>query len=94
MDKYYIPQYLDEKDRILIFTPLEALMLVICLVLGVATKHLFLFVFVAGLIFYLLRKADQASMSKRLKENIYWHMPSCFSNLKAMGPSHIREYLG
>lgn len=69
-------------------------MLVICLVLGVVTKHLFLFIFVAGLIFYLLRKADQASMSKRLKEYVYWHMPSAFSKLKAFPPSYVREYLG
>ena len=94
MDKYYVPQYLDEKDRILIFTPLEALMLVICLVLGVVTKHLFLFIFMAGLIFYLLRKADQASMSKRLKEYVYWYMPAPLSKLKAFSPSYIREYLG
>jgi len=94
MDKYYIPQYLDEKDRILIFTPLEALALAICLVLGVTTKHLFLFIFIAGCIFFMLRKANQASMSKRLKEQVYWSMPSPLSNLKAMPPSHIREYLG
>ena len=94
MDKYLIPQYLDEKDRILIFTPLEALMLVICLVLGVVTKHLFLFIFLAGLIFYVLRKADQASMSKRLKEYVYWSMPSALSKLKAFPPSYIREYVG
>jgi len=94
MDKYYIPQYLDEKDRILIFTPLEALALVICLVLGVATKHLFLFLFIAGLIFYLLRKADQGSMSKKLKEYVYWYMPAPLSTLKSFPPSYIREYLG
>lgn len=90
----YIPQYLDEPERFLVFTPDELIGVVVPLAIGTIVAN-FAYGLVGGLlVFFGLRKLKQGGGLNRLLWIGYWHLPADVTRLKATPPSHLREMAG
>lgn len=94
MDKFIVPQHLDEPARIALWTIDEVVIFIIPFLL-------FLFVIDAPLVGVVISAAMSFSLRKLKGDNgyqyfyqmIYWYLP-CGLNLKATPPSYIRTYVG
>lgn len=94
MDKFTIPQHLDEPARVILWTVDEVITFIVPFML-------FLFVIDApltGLIFssgmsFMLRKLKGECGYQKLYQLVYWYFPPVLA-LKATPPSNIRNYIG
>lgn len=90
----YIPQYLDEPERFLIFTPDELIAVVVPLAICTVVLNFAYGLVIAGIIFWCLRKVKQGGGLQRLLWIGYWLLPADVTQLKATPPSHLREMAG
>ena len=90
----YIPQYLDEPERYLFFTPDEAIAAVFPLVIvGVLSSYPYgLACAIAALL--TLRKFKEGGPLSRLLWRAYWILPEGVIKLKATPPSYLRCLAG
>jgi len=94
MDKYAIPQHLDEPARVMLWTVDEVIIFTIPFML-------FLFVVdapltglvVSATLAFMLRKIKGDSGYQYFYQMIYWYLPFGLT-LKATPPSHVRTYIG
>lgn len=89
-----IPSYLDEPERILLWTADEFLFLIFPLFLGICFGY-----FITGMIGGVLLMTSYSRLKHYIGEQIlpgliYWYFPLRFSRFKATPPSYIREYVG
>lgn len=93
-DQFWIPQYLDEPERILFFTLDEAMILFSPFVLGIVMEHLLigLLLGIAGL--YSYRKLKGTHGKSVMLYAKYWYLPASMSRMIFTPPSHIRFYQG
>ena len=92
--KYYIPKYLDEPMRIILWTIDEVLAFIIPVFLIYVLSNQLLFGILLGLInFLLLKKLKGEQGAYFLRALIYWHLPQIIK-LRKTPPSFIREYIG
>jgi len=94
MDKYQIPQHLDEPMRFFLLTPdeLACFVLPFFLMMLVFDQTILGLMIGAGLVFGLKRlKGEQGHYF--IYNLMYWHLPSVIK-FRITPPSHIREYLG
>lgn len=90
----YIPQYLDEPERFLIFTPDELVAVVAPLALCTVLLNFAVGLVCALAAFFGLRKLKQGGGLHRLLWTLYWHAPTDVLRLKGSPPSHLRELAG
>ncbi|WP_062095430.1 MULTISPECIES: type IV conjugative transfer system protein TraL [unclassified Caulobacter] len=90
----YIPQYLDEPERFLIFTPDELIAVVIPLAICTVVLNFAYGLGLSAIIFIALRKMKQGGGLQRLLWIGYWLLPADVTRLKATPPSHLREMAG
>ena len=90
----YIPQYLDEPERFILFTPDEFGFFLGPLVVVTSFSN-FLYGLVAGFAgFVALRKLKEGGPLHRLMWRAYWILPSGLIKLKGTPPSHLRHMAG
>ncbi len=90
----YIPNYLDEPERFIIFTPDEALCAVGPLGIVGALVNYPTGLATAIVLVFLLRKFKQGGSLARLLWAFYWLFPSEVLKLKATPPAQIRYFAG
>lgn len=92
---YYIPRYLDEPERILIFTVDEFMAMIIpFIILGLLLKFIMTGLIVSAASIYLVRKFKSDMGGAVCKHWLYWHLPREALRLKATPSASIREYIG
>lgn len=89
----YIPKYLDEPARFLVWTYPQALCLGAPVFWGIMTKSMMLGLLGSLLIAYALRRFKSVIPGGCFMSFIYWHLPYSKRSYRFMPPSHIREYL-
>lgn len=89
-----IPQYLDEPERILVFTPDEFVLVVICLGAGVLTGHFLIGLIAAFFLWQGVQKAKAGLSLRRLMGRLYWLFPPAMMGLKRSPDSAMREWVG
>jgi len=94
MRETYIPQYLDEPERYLVFTPDELVAVVFPLAIGTMAANFLWGLLAAGLAFWSLRKFKQGGALHRVLWRAFWVLPSDLFRLKATPPSHLRFLAG
>lgn len=91
---YFIPSYLDEPERFIIFTPDEALAAAVPVgVLGVVVNYPTGLV-VAVVAIAVLRKLKQGGSLNRILWAMYWLFPQGILKLDASPPAQIRYFAG
>lgn len=90
----YIPQYLDEPERYLLFTPDELMAVVMPLAILTLLVNFLAGLAVAAFAFWALRKFKQGGALHRVVWRAYWILPSELFRLKATPPSHLRCLAG
>ena len=94
MDKYYIPRYLDEPTKIILWTIDEFL----CFIIPFATLFLCFNAPVSAMVIgfamvFLLRRIKGEQGNCYLYHLMYWHLPNIVK-LKTTPPSFIRQFIG
>ena len=90
----YIPQFLDEPERFLIFTPDELVAVVAPLALCTVFINFAIGLVMAVAAFAGLRKLKRGGGLHRLLWRLYWHLPADVLRLRASPPTHLRELAG
>lgn len=90
----YLPSYLDEPERFLIWTMDEALVLLLPLLIGVMVSF-----YGTGIIASIVAVTIYSRTKERIGKNLlpgvlYWYFPAAVSRFKATPPSYIKEYVG
>lgn len=93
MDKYYIPKYLDEPTKLIIFTIDELVILVIPILIGLFTDKLLLGLTMGFGLMSLLKKLKGEEGHYFIYHLLYWYVPQLVK-LKSTPPSYIRDILG
>lgn len=94
MDKYTIPQYLDEPFKIILWTIDELCALVIpFLVFMFCLNSPIAGLMTGGALLGVLKKIKGDQGHFFLHHLFYWYFPNLFM-LKSTPPSHIREWIG
>ena len=89
-----IPNYLDEPERFIFFTPDEAAVVIFPLMLvGVIANYAVGLLVAIGCVLA-LRRFKQGGTLARLLWRAYWVFPSDILSLKATPPSHSRYLAG
>jgi len=90
----YVPQYLDEPERFLVFTADELVAVVGPLAICTVLLNFAVGLAISGCAFVALRKLKQGGGLHRLLWILYWHAPADVLRLKGAPPSHLRELAG
>lgn len=92
--KYYIPRYLDEPMRLILWTWDELTAFLLPLItIYMITNQLLAGIFVGLLLFVGLKKLKGDQGHYFLRAFAYWHLPQII-RLKKTPASYIREYIG
>lgn len=90
----YLPTYLDEPERIAIWTMDEALVLLFPIFMGMMLGYA-LVGFIIGAVGLTGYSRIRSKLGHHLLPGlIYWYLPITFSRFVATPPSYIREYVG
>ncbi|GLK53529.1 MULTISPECIES: type IV conjugative transfer system protein TraL [Alphaproteobacteria] len=89
-----IPQRLDEPERILIFTPVEFVIVVLCLGTGLLSGHVLIGLIAALLFWQGYQKAKAGLSLQRLFGRMYWLLPPRFVGLRRSPDAALREWVG
>ncbi len=92
--EHYIPRYLDEPERILFLTLVEALV-----GFGMNYAWIALNQFLPGLLLgitalYFYRRFKGTHSSHVLRYQAYWYLPPGLAGTRATPPAHLRIFLG
>ena len=92
--KYYIPRYLDEPMRIILWTWDEVSIFILPMFLFYELTNQLLVGIVMGLLGFVgLKKLKGDQGHYFLRHLMYWHLPTIV-RFKKTPPSFIREYIG
>lgn len=94
MRESYIPQYLDEPERYIIFTPDELFIVAGSLLLCTVIANFAIGLGLAAFGFWAIRKFKKGSSLHRMKWAAYWLLPADLLRLKATPPSYLRHLAG
>jgi conjugal transfer pilus assembly protein TraL len=94
MDKYAIPVFLDEPERIGLWTMDEFLILAVPFGLGIITGHIIIGIFAGFFGWMALRKAKAGRATSWVLHMAYWHLPANVTNIRYVPPSHLRLMVG
>jgi len=89
-----IPSYLDEPERILLWTADEFMLLIFPLFLGISFGYFVTGMFGGVLLMTIYGRVKRYIGEQFLPGLIYWYLPLRFSRLSATPPSYIRRYVG
>lgn len=92
-NSFYIPQYLDEPQRFLLWTIDEASAFFVPLFIGLIGNHSALGLFM-GIACMVGIKKFKTAMGSGYKRWLYWHCPAVLINLRGTPSSAVREYIG
>ena len=90
----YIPQYLDEPERLLFWTLDEALVMFVPLVLGLMVSGSVGIALGAGAMFIYRKFKNLKAGVRTIKGYCYWTLPGNFMPAKRLPPSYLREFIG
>jgi conjugal transfer pilus assembly protein TraL len=90
----YIPQYLDEPERYIVFTPDEAIAAIVPLAVLSALANFAIGLVGAAAAVLALRKFKEGGPLHRLLWRAYWLAPPGVLKTKATPPSHLRQLAG
>jgi len=94
MDKYTIPQYLDEPFKIILWTMDELCALFIpFLVFMFCLNSPITGLILGGTLLAILKKIKGEQGHFFLHHLLYWYLPNLFT-FKKTPPSHVREWIG
>lgn len=93
-ESFWIPQYLDEPERILFFTLDEAAVLFAPIAFGILAEHFLIGFVLGGVGLYAYRKLKGSHGKGVMLAAKYWYLPAVMSQMEATPPSHIRFYQG
>ncbi len=91
MTPIYVPKYLDEPPKFLVWTYPQLMMVGGPFVMGLIFKHILLGLIGCVVMGYGLRKLQQTFKGTHFMSVLYWHLPH---TTRFLPPSHIREFLG
>jgi len=94
MDGTKVPQYLDEPERILIFTPDEFIVCTCVFVGFVLAWKPFIGIIATFLLYQLYTKAKAGLSAQRVWARAYWFIPVSVMSMKRSPDSVIREWVG
>ncbi|MBK8631899.1 MAG: type IV conjugative transfer system protein TraL [Sphingomonadales bacterium] len=94
MDRYAIPVFLDEPERIGLWTVDEFAAMAAPFITGILSQHI-----IIGLVagfggWWGLRKAKAGKATSWLLHMAYWHLPSTVTGIQHVPPSHLRLMAG
>lgn len=92
-EKFFIPKYLDESERLLVLSTDEALIILLPLFIGYGTGHFLLSIFVAFYAFKFWRKIKGNEGIQYVKAIIYWYYPKNILGLKYVYDSSVRNFI-
>jgi conjugal transfer pilus assembly protein TraL len=89
----YVPKYLDEPPKFLLWTYPQFVCLCAPFLLGLMIKQMLWGLLVSVILMWVLRQCKQMFKDVNVMSLLYWHLPhqKIFQNLPQ---SYIREYLG
>jgi len=90
----YIPQYLDEPERYIFFTPDEAAAAIVPLACLSALTNFAVGLAGAAAAVLMLRRFKEGGPLHRLLWRAYWILPSGVLKTRATPPSHLRRLAG
>ena len=90
----YIPQYLDEPERYIFFTPDEAIAAIVPLACLSALTNFAIGLVAAFVAVLVLRKFKEGGPLHRLLWRAYWILPPGVLKTRATPPSHLRLMAG
>ncbi|MFN7097091.1 MAG: type IV conjugative transfer system protein TraL [Gammaproteobacteria bacterium] len=93
-NSFYIPQYLDEPERILLWTVDEALAFIVPFMVGLLVGYQTTGLVLGAISMIAIKKFKSHQGQAHYRRWLYWYFPSRLANVKATPPSEIREYLG
>lgn len=91
---HYIPQYLDEPTRYLVFTADELAAIVVPLIAGTFISNFLVGLIAGAICFWILRKAKKGGSLYKVLWTLYWMLPGEVMRLKKMPRSDIRVLVG
>lgn len=89
-----IPRHLDDPELIGLWSVDEMVAMCVPFVWGVLAQHIVIGIGLAGIAWWLLRKAKGTQSSGWLIRAGYWYLPSSLLGLKATPPSFCRRLGG
>ncbi len=92
MNPIYVPKYLDEPPRILMWTHAEAAILLGPFMLGIVFSFIMLGIIGSVAMGLSLKKLQKSFEGSCILSAAYWYFPQ--NKLKTLPPTYIREYLG
>ncbi|MBS4049382.1 MAG: type IV conjugative transfer system protein TraL [Alphaproteobacteria bacterium] len=93
-ETFYIPQTLDEPDRILIFEPDEGICFLGLLFYGLLFNQFIMGLVSASVCVWALKRLKGSEQPNLPLYAVYWFLPRWMMRLKATPPSFIRFYIG
>lgn len=94
MDRYVIPVYLDEPERIGLWTIDEFVAMAGPFVTGILTQHIIIGIVAGFAGWWGLRKAKAGKAASWVLHMAYWHLPSTVTGIRCVPPSHLRLMAG
>ncbi|CAM4391458.1 MAG: hypothetical protein LEGION0398_MBIBDBAK_00179 [Legionellaceae bacterium] len=94
MDKYHIPQYLDEPLRLFLLTVGELIVFSVPFFLGLLVLNQVVLGITLGSVFVLLLKKAKGSQGHHfIRSLLYWYLPPLVM-FRVMPPSYLRALRG
>lgn len=90
---FYIPRYLDEPARFLVWTIDEAMAFFMPLFLGLLLNHI-VFSLAGSAACIISLKKFKTWAGRYYRRWLYWHLPDKLNGLKNTPSSSVREYVG
>lgn len=94
MDRYSIPVFLDEPERIGLWTIDEFVAMAAPFVAGILTQHIVIGIVAGFMGWFGLRKAKAGRASSWVLHLAYWYLPSTVTGIRCVPPSFIRLMAG
>lgn len=94
MDRYVIPVFLDEPERIGLWSIDEFVAMAAPFITGILTQHIIIGIVSGFAGWWVLRKAKAGRATSWLLHLAYWHLPSNVTGIRSVPPSHLRLMAG
>tara|TARA_R110001606_G_scaffold233942_1_gene381558 strand:- start:57173 stop:57457 length:285 start_codon:yes stop_codon:yes gene_type:complete len=94
MDRYSIPQHLDDPELIGLWTLDEFLAMCVPFIWGILTQHIVIGLGLGLVSWWVLKKLKAGRSMHWILHLAYWYLPGSFTGLKATPPSHLRMMVG
>ena len=94
MDRYAVPQHLDDPELIGFWTLDEFIAMAVPFIWGILAQHVLLGLGLSIFGWWGFRKLKAGRAAAWAIHMAYWHLPAGFTGLRAVPPSHLRLMVG